>query len=371
MYESYFKLNAKPFDLSPDPQFLYMSTTHRRAMNYLQYGVSERAGFILLTGEVGSGKTTLIRELINSLKDEAVIARVFNTQVNSAQLLGLINMDFGLNVTTLDKAILLKDLNDFLIDCYANKEKPLLVIDEAQNLSAEALEEVRLLSNLESENEKLLQIIMVGQPELQTMLEHESLMQLRQRLSVSCHLGALTEQETSDYFYHRLECAGNRSAVTIPEKSFSEIYRLCRGVPRLINIFGDYLLLATFNDKLNVVTADFIEEMISELENTIAFSRSRELSHEYFNAGEGSWSQDLKVMDSLLLIRDYDNKDETVLKRIIRQQIVQIDRLQDQLDAIGSSLHSIESEMKELTKKSEESKPDSKTTQQNVISKIK
>jgi general secretion pathway protein A len=208
MYESFFNLKQKPFELVPNPQFLYMSSTHRRAMNYLQYGFDERAGFVLLTGDVGSGKTTLLRELINRLDDQAVIARIFNTQIDSSQLLGLINMDFGLDVTVLDKSKLIKDLNDFLIDCYARKEKPLLIIDEAQNLSNETLEEIRLLSNLESDSEKLLQIIMVGQPELQTILNQDALIQLRQRLNVSCHLGRLSLAETPEYFNHRLECAG-------------------------------------------------------------------------------------------------------------------------------------------------------------------
>jgi putative secretion ATPase (PEP-CTERM system associated) len=317
-------------------------------MNYLEYGFSERAGFVLLTGDVGAGKTTLIRELINRLNQRAVIARIFNTQIDSAQLLGLINMDFGLEVNTLDKSILLNDLNDFLIGCFARDERPVLIIDEAQNLSIDVLEEIRLLSNLESENHKLLQIIMVGQPELQTILARNSLKQLRQRLSVSCHLGALNEEETREYFYHRLECAGNRTAVQFPDQNFKQIHDLCKGIPRLINIFGDYLLLTAFNDEATKLSNEYVKDIVSEIKETVAFSDSQNRFEPEILKNQTAWDPDMEGLDSHLaeLMKDLDN--DAILRNIIRKQIIQMDRLQDQLDAIATCLHMFEKTLDDL-----------------------
>jgi putative secretion ATPase (PEP-CTERM system associated) len=357
MYESFFNLKLKPFELVPNPQFLFMSGTHRRAMNYLQYGFEERAGFILLTGSIGSGKTTLVRELTKRLADKAVIAKVFNTQIDPSQLLGLINMDFGLNVTTLDKVTLLKDLNEFLIGCYSRKEKPLLIIDEAQNLTVETLEEIRLLSNLESESEKLLQIILVGQPELQKIIIHQdSLAQLRQRLSVSCHLGTLTLDETREYFCHRLQCAGNQTAITVPDEAFNHIHKACNGVPRLINILGDYLLLAAFSDQIKELPIEFIEEVIGEIKSSVAFyNQFNPLAEEVDVAGtsvhqEVSSDTEQGGLATVQDIWEKQQKHEVILKNIIRKQVMQIDTIQDQLDVIGSSVHVIELALKALSK---------------------
>lgn len=371
MYLDFFGLKEKPFELVPNPKYLFMSNTHRRAMNYLQYGFGERAGFILLTGDVGSGKTTLIRELINRLDDQAVISRVFNTQIDSAQLLGLINMDFGLDVTTLNKVTLLKDLNEFLIDCYGRKERPLLIIDEAQNLSNETLEEIRLLSNLESENEKLLQIIMVGQPELQTVLGQDSMAQLRQRLSVSCHLGPIAADEVSEYFSHRLECAGNREAVFIPNQGYTLIHDVCRGIPRLINILGDYLMLAAFSDQVTNLSVSFVQDVIKELGPSVAFSG------QFAPQEEGDTSKKTQSTGLPELEEGYEHleaqqrKHEEILKKITRQQVVQIDRIEDQLDAICSSIHAIELELKTLTKKESERLKKARNNLTQVITKVK
>ena len=166
MYESFFQLRKKPFELVPDPDFIYLSRSHKKALTYLDYGIRERAGFILLTGDVGSGKTTLIRDLLNKKYERVVLCKVFNTRVSSEQLLSMINDDFGLPVAGRDKVSLMRDLNDFLLEQYAAGKQPILIIDEAQNLAADLLEEIRMLSNLESAHQKLLQIVLVGQPEL-------------------------------------------------------------------------------------------------------------------------------------------------------------------------------------------------------------
>lgn len=265
MYESFFGLETKPFELVPNPRFLFLSQSHRKALSYLRYGLQERAGFILLTGEVGSGKTTIIRDLIGSLGGEARLALVFNTRVSPEQLIAIINEEFGLPVDGKDKVALLRDLNDFLIAEHARGGQPMVIIDEAQNLSAEALEEVRLLSNLEADSFKLLQIILVGQPELKGIIAQESLRQLRQRISINCHIEPLSRDEAQDYVYHRLETAGNREAVNFYPGTFDSLYNYSQGIPRLINVFCDFLLLAAFVEETRDLTLELVEEVIGDV----------------------------------------------------------------------------------------------------------
>jgi general secretion pathway protein A len=264
MYESFFGLKVKPFELLPNPSFFYQSRSHRKARNYLRYGLNERAGFILLTGEVGSGKTTLIRDLIASREDDIVLALLFNTKATTKQVLAMINEDFGLPVTGRDKVALLRDLNDFLLEQHAQNKRPVLIIDEAQNLSAAGLEEIRLLSNLEANNSKLLQIVMVGQTELKLMIAKHELRQLRQRISVHCHLEPLTRDETEDYIYYRLEIAGNHDAVNWREGTFDVLYQCSQGIPRLINVFCDFILLAAYVEGVRDIEPELVTEVIGD-----------------------------------------------------------------------------------------------------------
>lgn len=266
MYESFFNLHSKPFDLLPDPRFIYLSKSHKKALTYLDYGIMERSGFVLLTGEVGSGKTTLIRDLLEKRYEHVVVSKIFNTRVTSEQLLAMVNEDFGLAVQGKDKVTLIRDLNEFLIDQYSCGNQPVLIIDEAQNLSAELLEEVRMLSNLEATNSKLLQIILVGQPELRTTLAAPELRQLRQRININCHLQALTRTEIEEYIIHRLEVAGNAEAVHFSSESFDAIFRYSRGIPRLINIICDFLMLSAFADETTLITIEMIHEVIGDLD---------------------------------------------------------------------------------------------------------
>jgi putative secretion ATPase (PEP-CTERM system associated) len=266
MYEEYFGMNQKPFDLVPNPEFLYPSKSHLRVMQYIDYGIRERAGFILLTGSVGSGKTTLIRDMLKKYSDKNVIANVFNTKVNSEQLIAMVNDDFELDVEGKNKAYLLKDLNDFLIEKYSQGLNPILVIDEAQNLQPDLLEEVRMLSNLETVDSKLLQIVLVGQPELRDTLSIPELRQLRQRIGISCHISPLMRQEVNDYILHRLEVAGNREAVTLSEDVLDNVYIFSCGIPRLINILCDFLLLSAFMDGTRDITVSMVEDIAEELE---------------------------------------------------------------------------------------------------------
>jgi len=266
MYEEFFNLSAKPFELVPNPEFLFLSKSHKKAITYLDYGIKERVGFILLTGEVGSGKTTILRNLIKGLGDRVVLSKVFNTRVSSEQLIAMVNEDFGLEVSGKDRLTLLRELNEFLVDQYARGNQPILIVDEAQNLSPDLLEEVRLLSNLETDRSKLLQIILVGQPELRKALHQPELKQLRQRIGISCHLKPLCLDETGNYIHHRLEVAGNRDAVELPPETIEVIYQFSRGIPRLINIIGDFLMISAFAEQTREISVDLVREVVGELE---------------------------------------------------------------------------------------------------------
>lgn len=265
MYTSFFGLREKPFDLLPNPDFLYLSRAHKRALTYLTHGIRERTGFILLTGEVGSGKTTLIRNMIRSQLRDSVLAKVFNTRVDSLQLLMQINGDFGLETDGKDKSTLLRELNDFLIEQYARRRQSVLIIDEAQNLSAEILEEVRMLSNLETDRDKLLQIILVGQPELRDILSVPGLMQLRQRIQINCHLQPLSAAEVREYISFRLEKAGNRNALTFSDDAVEAIAAYSRGIPRLINILCDYVMIDAFSAQTRNIDGSTVHELATDL----------------------------------------------------------------------------------------------------------
>lgn len=265
MYTEFFGLSAKPFDLLPNPKFLYLSKGHRKALSYLQYGVQEHAGFTLLTGEVGSGKTTLVRDIINKISDDVTLSMIFNTRVDGHQLIAMINADFGLQIEGKDKVQLITELNDFLLaECSAHR-RPIIIIDEAQNLSAEALEEIRLLSNLEADDFKMVQIILVGQPELKQIIAMPSLRQLRQRISISCHLNPLNREESEEYVYHRLATVGSRDCVIFLDGVFDAIFRFSGGVPRLINLICDFLLLSAFVEETHEIDMDLVNDAVNEL----------------------------------------------------------------------------------------------------------
>jgi len=265
MYEQFFNLSHKPFDLAPNPQFLYLSSSHKRAITYLDYGIGQRAGFILLTGEIGSGKTTILRNLLKKLDDRALEAKIFNTKVSSEQLFAMINEDFGLPAQGRDRVTLLRELNDFLIEQYSRGRLPTLIIDEAQNLNAELLEEIRLLSNLETDSVKLLQIILAGQPELQITLDAPELLQLRQRISISCAIGPLKRSEAEEYILYRLEIAGNRQAAQFSPAAIDLVYNFSKGIPRLINIICDFIMLSAYADQTSQINETMVSEIASEL----------------------------------------------------------------------------------------------------------
>lgn len=276
MYEKHFSFKYKPFELVPNPDFLFLSSTHKKAITYLDYGIKEKIGFILLTGEIGSGKTTIVRNFIKNLNGSINLSKVNNTKVSSEQLISMINGDFGLDTEGKSKTRLLGELNEFLIDQYSKKSQPALLIDEAQNLTADLLEEVRLLSNLETDRAKLLQIILVGQPELKKTLMLPELMQLRQRININYHIAPLTVKEVAQYIRHRLTIAGNPDAIILQNDAMNYIYKFSRGIPRLINILCDFALLTAYTEGEKQVSADIIREVAQDLDGRNYWSESQD-----------------------------------------------------------------------------------------------
>jgi len=267
MYERHFSFKHKPFDLVPNPDFLFLSSTHQKAITYLDYGIKEKIGFILLTGEIGSGKTTIIRNLIKNLNGPFKLSRIHNTKISSEQLISMVNEDFGLAIEGKNKTRLLSELNVFLIEQYSKKIQPILLVDEAQNLSPDLLEEIRLLSNLETDRAKLLQIILVGQPELKKVLMLPELMQLRQRINISYHIAPLAIDEIEKYIRHRLIVAGNAEAIKFHEDMLPLIYQFRKGIPRLINILCDFALLTAFVEGGKEVTIDIVRAVADDLKS--------------------------------------------------------------------------------------------------------
>lgn len=349
MYEKFFKLDSKPFELVPNPSFLFLSSSHKKALSYLEYGIQEGAGFILFTGEVGAGKTTIIRNLVKQLDAQTALAMVFNTRVSAEQLLALVNDDFGLDVNGRDKVGLLHDLNDYLVQKNSEGCRPILIIDEAQNLSSEALEEIRLLSNLEGNNCKLLQIILVGQPELKRIIAQPCLRQLRQRISISCHLNPLKRDETEQYIYHRLETAGNRHAVSFQEGTFDIIYRYSHGVPRLVNIFCDFLLLSAFVEETRHLSLELVEEVIGDV--------AKETDYEGQNA---QFSPSLVTGEPLGRIEELDDDRKALIDRVTRQENILraiIERQKADTRRLETLLSRIASQLDSLAQKMERGKP--------------
>jgi putative secretion ATPase (PEP-CTERM system associated) len=264
-YKDLFHFKHKPFELTPDPEFFYLSQIHKKALTYLNYGIKSRVGFIILTGEIGSGKTTIIKTLLKNFHSNIVVSKVANTKVTFEQLLRLINEDFALAVDKTDKVALLRDLNDFLISQYAQGKQCVLIIDEAQNLTIDHLEEIRLLSNLETDKEKLLQIILSGQPELKKLLASPQLNQLRQRIAISFHLSPLTKDDTEAYIRHRISVVGNPERIEFENGAMDLIHRFSRGIPRLINILCDFIFLTAYTEQTHRIHTAMVGEIINEL----------------------------------------------------------------------------------------------------------
>jgi general secretion pathway protein A len=265
MYNTFFGFREKPFKLVPNPAYLFLSRSHEEALAHLNYAVSQGDGFVEITGEVGTGKTTLCRAFLDNLDDDVSAAYIFNPRLDARQLLQAIGDEFGIASTSGAIKDLIDALNAFLMAQKADGRRVLLLIDEAQNLSREVLEQLRLLSNLETNQEKLLQIILVGQPELGDLLESYDLRQIGQRITLNCHLLPLSRSETREYIHHRLHIAARRAGVPFTAAAVRAIYRYSSGVPRLVNIACDRILLLAFSRDQQRITGGLARTAIREL----------------------------------------------------------------------------------------------------------
>jgi general secretion pathway protein A len=266
MYEEFYGLRASPFSITPDPRYLFFSRRHREAFDHMLFGIRERKGFIQLTGEVGAGKSTLCRAVLDELRTGYSTALILNPVMSGVQLLRAVLHEFDLDDRGNDRLRLNQRLNEFLLDQAREGTDVVLFIDEAQDLSTDLLEEVRLLSNLETDDRKLLQIVLVGQPELRERLDRPGLRQLRQRITVRYHLGPIEREETEAYILHRLAVAGANGRPTFTPAALRAIHRHSRGVPRLINAVCDKALLAGYVEDRDLLGWRQVRRAIHDLE---------------------------------------------------------------------------------------------------------
>jgi putative secretion ATPase (PEP-CTERM system associated) len=268
MYERFYNLRERPFALSPDPEYLYLSRVHREALDAIRFGIESRVGFIVVTGEIGAGKTTVLQTLLRRLDERAVVARLVNTILEPRELLDAIAIDFGLDPNGKSKPMLLRELADFLVQQRTQGRASLLVVDEAQNLTPQALEEIRLLSNLETEKSKLLQIVLAGQPNLRDTIDSPVLEQLRQRITVNYHLTPLDAADTQAYVNYRLEHAALGEPPRFTRDAAALIHARSGGVPRIINVICDAALIYGYAEEQRSLDRRLLAVVVEELEST-------------------------------------------------------------------------------------------------------
>lgn len=288
MYKSFYGLTSKPFQLNPDPAFYFGSKQHLRAQAYLEYGMHQNEGFIVITGEVGAGKTTIVRGLLDSLDPEKVVAaQLVSTQLDADDTLRLVGAAFGLRTKDVAKSDVLMSLEAFLISMTAKGKRCLLVVDEAQNLTARAVEELRMLSNFQYGNQALLQSFLIGQPEFRQILQSPHMMQFRQRVIAACHIGPLDVSETQAYIEHRLHHAGATDSPSFTTAAYEAIFKASSGIPRRINSVCDRLLLFGFLNQQKSFDVTDVDEVAREIfEETIGGSTQVQMQYA-LNDGSG------------------------------------------------------------------------------------
>ena len=338
MYLELFKLHELPFRLSPDPQFLYLSKQHARAKAYMESTIWFTDGFVVITGEIGAGKTTLIETFLRELQTDVVVAQINQTQLSPTAFLQTVLVQFGFSPFNMKKPEVLATLNQYLMEQHNSGRKVLLIVDEAQNLSHRVLEEVRMLSGVETAKEKALRIILAGQPELNDKLNSQELLQLAQRVRLRFHLAALTKAETSAYIDHRLEVAGSQGRRIFAEDVYDTIYRYTGGVPRLVNTLCDTSMMAAFGQDKDHVTRADLDTAIQELqwvEFASSTNRMRAPPVEQMSAPDGPYGH---TVGRILLA----SEGKTVIERELRPGRLVIGRTADndlQIDSKFISRH--------------------------------
>jgi general secretion pathway protein A len=263
VYEQFFELSEKPFSLNPDPSYLYLGRNHSRALTILEYGIASESGITVITGEIGAGKTTLVRHLLNEMDNDCVIGLISNTHKSFGELIHWISMAFGLKHEGKDKVALYNQFVEYMIDQYAHGRRVVLIVDEAQNLDAEALEELRVVSNINADKDLVIQLVLVGQPELRETLSRPDLKQFTQRISAYFHLQSLSREETGEYVKHRLGVAGVAREIFDAE-ALDLVFENSEGVPRLINTLCHLALTYAFADGSKTVTADVLRHVLED-----------------------------------------------------------------------------------------------------------
>jgi general secretion pathway protein A len=339
MYESFYGFTHKPFQLNPDPSFYFGSRQHQRAMAFLEYGLHQNEGFIVITGEIGAGKTTLVRSLLRNLNsDEVVAANLVSTQLDANDTLKMVAAAFGVRVKDMDKAQVLLSLEAFLASVAHEGKRCLLIVDEAQNLTAQAVEELRMLSNFQLDTHALLQSFLVGQPEFRQMLESPDMQQLRQRVIAACHVGSMDQDETQGYVEHRLKCVGWKESPQFDADVFPAIFKASGGVPRRINSICDRLLLSGFLANKRNFSKDDVTEIAEEFKDETRApkqaTRKRRVSDKSDkSANSAANSKNAKASDIDLSQGEYDltlTDEVTVIKHAkagsVEEQLVHIEQ---------------------------------------------
>jgi len=310
VYNPFFGLTADPFSVNPDPRFLYLHPQIQEALAALSYGIQNRKGFVLLTGEVGTGKTTLLNKVLQWLRSRGMAtAFIFNPKLTVPEFFEFMMADFGIHVESRDKCNTLLRLNDWLIERYRAGERAVLVIDEAQGLSSELLEEIRLLTNLETSSDKLLQIVLCGQPELDARLKDQSLRQLRQRITLRCRTRPLLRDECERYIQQRLRIAGANGYPTFSKEALDLIYLCSGGIPRLINVICEQALIIAYADQTRHISVQIIEDVARDLEFEAQQSAPE----------NGAAEQSSGPNDTLQPVRRYSNGNDAALTAAARE----------------------------------------------------
>lgn len=326
MYESFYGFQAKPFQLTPDPRFFFLSSGHKRAMSYMSYGLSQGEGFIVVTGDIGTGKTTLVKSLFADLDhDKIIAAQLVTTQIDDFDLLRLVSAAFGLPFKEMEKAELLTQFEGFLNSASEQGKRVLLVVDEAQNLPLRSLEELRMLSNYNFQGDPVMQSFLLGQQEFRITLQSPKLEQLRQRVIASCDLRPLKVGETHNYVVHRLNTVGWKNDPALSDDVFEKLHEHSGGVPRRLNLLADRVLLYGFLEELHEINGDQVEEVAKELHEEL-----RSFSVEEGVAYAGVNTQEIIDSDSNLTRRVTRLEQAMVaIRRSLAEQVAQLDRLLD------------------------------------------